>query len=334
MTGKTEKRMKKTETGQMDWYPTKSPKKKKKKSDHLVLILFCGFLVCCLMVYEAGAVRSRSLVTEKQTVFSNKLLNQAEILLLSDLHSDSFGRDNEDLLSAVKKEAEIAEIIVLAGDIIDDQDSDPENELDFCRKLTEIKPVYFSPGNSELARDDWPKIQEDLEEMGISVLDRKAVRISLNGNDVLIGGLYDYSFALNGKDTVEEESMDPQTLAFLHKMKEAPGFKLVISHRPDSFWLNQSGNYWDLDLVLSGHTHGGQVIIPGVGGLWAPDQGWFPEACGGLVFNEDLPVVISAGLSSGKQKLPRWNNPATITLISLQTDRFAHQEFSQNRSLF
>lgn len=318
----------------MDWYPAKTAKKENKKSDHLILILFCGFLVCCLLVYEAGAVRSRSIVTEKQTVFSNKLLNQAEIMLLSDLHSDSFGRDNEDLLNAVKKEAEEVQIIVLAGDIFDDQDPDPENELAFCRKLTEIRPVYFSPGNSELARADWSELREDLEEMGIPVLDQKTVRISLNGNDILLGGLYDYSFALDGTGTVEKEKMDPQTVAFLQHMKEEPGFKLVISHRPDSFWMNKSGNYWNLDLVLSGHTHGGQVIIPAVGGLWAPDQGWFPEACSGMVFNEALPVVISPGLSSGKQKLPRWNNPATITLISLQTDRFAHQNFSNNLAMF
>lgn len=326
--------MKKPQTQQMEWYESRSRKKREKKPDRWPLILTCSFLCCCLLLYGAGAARSRVLTVDKQTVFSGKLLNQAGILLLSDLHSDSFGQENEELLNAIKKQAEQVQIIVLAGDVIDDQDPDPKEELEFCRKLSEIRPVCFSPGNSELARNDWPSLKENLENMGIPVLDKEYFRVSLNGNDVFLGGLYDYSFALNGNDTVEEERMDPQTVQFLQDLKEEQGFKIVISHRPDSFYFNQSGNYWELDLVVSGHTHGGQAVLPGVGGIWAPDQGWFPEASRGMVFNEDLPIVISSGLSSGTQKLPRWNNPATISLVSLQPDRFAHQTSARKQRIY
>lgn len=283
-----------------------------------VLAGLCLLLILAVLIYWMGAARSRTLVLDEQTVYSEKLSSQAGILMLADLHSDAFGDGNEYLLDLVSRQADKAQIIVLGGDIIDDEDSDPSDELELCRKLRQIRPVYYFPGNSELAREGWPGLMEDLEAMEIPVLDQETVHLSLSGNDVILGGLYDYSFALNGKNTVEEEQMDPATVSCLQTMRNDPGFRLMVSHRPDSFLFSQSGNYWDLDLVLSGHTHGGQVVLPVLGGIWAPDQGWFPETVRGQVFNEDLPVVISPGLSSGRQKLPRWNNPGTVTLVTLK----------------
>ena len=308
--------MKKPQTQQMEWYESRSRKKREKKPDRWPLILTCSFLACCLLLYGAGAARSRVLTVDKQTVFSGKLLNQAGILLLSDLHSDSFGQENEELLNAIKKQAEQVQIIVLAGDIIDDQDPDPKEELEFCRKLSEIRPVCFSPGNSELARNDWPSLKENLENMGIPVLDKEYFRVSLNGNDVFLGGLYDYSFALNGNDTVEEERMDPQTVQFLQDLKEEQGFKIVISHRPDSFYFNQSGNYWELDLVVSGHTHGGQSALVPLSWRSRDLQSRYNK---GLYTENGVQLYVTSGIGTTHISA-RFLMPPSITIITAGID--------------
>lgn len=288
-----------------------------KNKKRLWLLLAAVLLIGVSLFLVYGTLRAHMLNVKEQMVVSDQIQTPFEFLVLSDLHSDSFGEDNADLVNVVSSAADQAQFIILAGDLVDDEAPDAENVLSLCSKLQEILPVYYFPGNSELAREDWNEIQEKLKQMGIPVLDKEAVQLDLNGNPVLLGGLYDYSFALNGEDTVEPEKMDPETVNFLQEMKDFDGFRLVVSHRPDSFFLNRSGNFWDMDLVVSGHTHGGQIILPGGQGLWAPDQGWLPQADSGLVYNEDLPIVITAGLSSGKQKLPRWNNPGEVLLVKV-----------------
>lgn len=291
------------------------PAGKNRKRFWILLAAVLLLSVCLFLVY--GTLRTHTLIVYEQQVVSDKIQTPFEFLVLSDLHSDSFGEDNEDLVKTVTAAADQTQFIVLAGDLVDEEAQDAENVLSLCSKLQEILPVYYFPGNSELAREDWNEIQEKLKQIGIPVLDKEVFQLDLNGNPVLLGGLYDYSFALNGEDTVDTEKMDPETVDFLQEMKDFDGFRLVVSHRPDSFFLNRSGNFWDLDLVISGHTHGGQIVLPGGQGLWAPDQGWLPQADSGLVYNEDLPIVITSGLSSGKQKLPRWNNPGEVLLVKV-----------------
>ena len=82
---------------------------------------------------------------------------------------------------------------------------------------------------------------------------------------------------------------------------------------------------YPFDLVLSGHTHGGQVRIPLlVNGLFAPDQGWFPQYAGGLYEVGETSLVVSRGLSY-YPRLPRVFDPPEVVVIDVEGTRKAAQ---------
>lgn len=83
------------------------------------------------------------------------------------------------------------------------------------------------------------------------------------------------------------------------------------------FILGEASKTWDIDLVVSGHTHGGQFVVPFLDGLWAPEQQWFPEYVHGFYEKDKLNIFITSGLSSNKKLLPRFNNPAEIVSLTL-----------------
>ena len=310
----------------LEWYsqPSMKPEEKKPRNRWIPILTVIA-LVGAMLTREKGMQNSHTLVQEEVTVASEKIKNPFSFLLLSDLHSDSFGKDNQDLIRTISTQADRAEFIILAGDMVDDDAESIDSVVSLCQQLRQLRPVYYTPGNSELARADWPDLLDKLEALDIPVLEKTSVSIVVHGNPIVLGGLYDYSFALNGNDTVEEDLMDSDTVSFLETMKNAEGFKLTVSHRPDSFYFNESGNYWDMDLVVSGHTHGGQVILPGDIGVWAPDYGWFPEVDSGVYHIEDLTIVVTAGLSSGKEAMPRWNNPGVIEMVHVIPESSAGQ---------
>ena len=92
---------------------------------------------------------------------------------------------------------------------------------------------------------------------------------------------------------------------------------ILLSHRPELFESYVSCN---IDLVLSGHAHGGQFRLPFIGGLIAPDQGIFPKYDAGLFTNGSTNMIVSRGL--GNSIIPiRFNNrPEVIVIELLNTD--------------
>ena len=122
-----------------------------------------------------------------------------------------------------------------------------------------------------------------------------------------LGGLYDYAFGLNGNNDALAAPND--TLSFLKDFQNTDRMKIMLSHRPDSFIFGDASKVWDVDLVISGHNHGGQVVIPFFGGLYGGDQGWFPEYIHGMYQKDNILLFETSGLGSDKQKLPRFNNP-------------------------
>ena len=77
--------------------------------------------------------------------------------------------------------------------------------------------------------------------------------------------MYDYAFALDGNNTTTKESMRPSLYRFLTDFQNTNSYRLMMAHRPDSFIFGDAAKTWDIDLVVSGHNHGGQVILPVLG---------------------------------------------------------------------
>ena len=104
---------------------------------------------------------------------------------------------------------------------------------------------------------------------------------------------------------------------FLEEFQNTDRYKIMLCHRPDSFVFGDASDYWKIDLVISGHDHGGQVVIPFKGGLYGGDQGWFPPYVHGLYRTGRIRLFVTSGLSSEKQKLPRWNNRPEIAVLNV-----------------
>ena len=161
-----------------------------------------------------------------------------------------------------------------------------------------------------------PDLIEELESAGAIVLEKKYVDIEINGALVRLGGMYDYAFGLDGDNTALSAPED--VLVFLEDFQDTDRIKIMLSHRPDSFIFGDASEVWDIDLVISGHNHGGQVVLPFFGGLYGGDQGWFPTYVHGLYEKGNLQMFITSGLGSDRQKLPRFNNPPEVAVLVIE----------------
>ena len=248
-----------------------------------------------------------SLETEYYTITDKKIpeaFSGYRIAHVSDLHNATIGKGNSRLLSAIR-DAE-PDIIVITGDLVDSRKTDMDVAFDFVRKAAQIAPVLYVSGNHE-ARLDYAAIRRGLQEAGANILD-DAKMIHGNGVESLAFlGLADRSFS-----SAEEMSEKLDCL-----IRETSGYRILLCHRPELFDIFQEK---DIDLMLSGHVHGGQVRIPFLGGLYTPDQGLFPKYDAGLFEAEGSRLLISRGL--GDTILPlRIGNRHVLPVIELRSSK-------------
>lgn len=283
----------------------------------IVLIVIALFML--LLVWGFFSSYHILTVTEYE-VSSDKVAGEVNVVLISDLHNHSFGRNNSSLVKRIRKLQ--PDLILLAGDFLNSDSPDDQVPLAFIPQLADIAPVYYSLGNQEeeyLKRPDGSTLITNLENAGVILLDKKYVKVKANSTDIVIGGMYDYAFGYDGYGHMDKSEMPEDTLAFLEAFQAEQAFKIMMAHRPDSFLFGDAEETWDIDLVLSGHLHGGQVIVPFKGGLYGGDFGWFPKyAFGEFHFSAVKTMIITRGLGTGRQKLPRFNNMPEIVFIHLR----------------
>ena len=209
---------------------------------------------------------------------------RVKIAHISDLHDSP---DYPEILRILEDER--ADFIVVTGDFSNRYKATYENGLEFLRKAAKSKPVFLSYGNHEVSCN----VKKDiLEKTGAAVLDNEFMR----HDKFIIGGL--------------TSSKSFSDFEFLDKFSaEKNGFKLLLCHHPEFY--NRFLKGYDIDLILAGHAHGGQVRLPFIGGLFSPGQGLFPQLTSGIHFDK---LVISRGLGN-PNKLPRWFNRPEIVFI-------------------
>lgn len=185
--------------------------------------------------------------------------------------------------------------------------------------LAEIAPVYFAWGNHELdyMAAGHEKLAAEVEAAGAVILEKNWVDTTVNGAELRLGGLYAYAFAQDDHNTCDPSRMDPEVYQFLLDYQDTDRCKVMLSHRPDSFALGEASATWDVDLVISGHDHGGQVVLPLLGGLYGGDQGFFPEYVHGIYEKDNIRLAITSGLGTQRQRLPRFRNPPEIMVLDL-----------------
>ena len=262
-----------------------------------------------------------SLEVEEYIVKSDRIESEVKIVLISDLHDHTFGERNEELVRMLRRQK--PDLILMAGDMINDVSEDSHVAVELIHQAKEIAPVYYSLGNQEedYIKKETSDLVTELKEAGAIVLDESYRDIKVNGNSIRMGGMYDYAFALDGNNTTRKKNMRPSLYRFLTDFQNTDAFRLMMAHRPDSFVFGDAASTWKIDLVVSGHNHGGQVILPVLGGLYGGDQGWFPPYLEGIHHFETVEnMIITRGLGSGKEKLPRFNNRPEIAMIHLEKE--------------
>ncbi len=235
---------------------------------------------------------NNALTVTKYQIGAPKDLN---IVQLSDLHGKSFGKNGEKLFKSVQ--ALSPDIIAITGDIIHKyEERDIQTAIYTIERLKKIAPVYFVSGNHEMRSTRYRKLRESLKEAGATVLDNSFVELD--------------NITLYGLNCASQRN---STLSNL--VKSDNNFKILLAHKPQFIEKFESV---ELDLVLSGHTHGGQWRIPFTNvGVYSPGQGLFPKYCGGLYALKNSTLIVSRGLGNSQCPFRLFNRPE-ITLIVLK----------------
>lgn len=230
-----------------------------------------------------------------------------KIAQISDLHNAQFGNENAMLIRLLKEAS--PDIIVITGDIVDSTHTDMDTAIAFVRNIVEIAPCYYVTGNHEAwLGSDYNELENALIEEGVIVLHDEAVTLEKEGQIIQMIGVDDPDFSYIAADKIIS--------AKLENINITQEFTLMLSHRPELF---DSYVENEIDLVLSGHAHGGQVRIPLIGGLIAPDQGLFPKYDAGVYSEGNTTMVVSRGI--GNSVIPiRINNRPEIVLIEFQSE--------------
>jgi len=286
-------------------------KTNQKKRTKIITLSVIGMALVMLIIWIAWG--NKTLELNSYTISSDRLPDAFygfRIAQVSDLHNAEMGKDNEKLISMLV-DAE-PDIIVITGDMIDSRNTKVDVALSFAEQAVKVAPCYYVTGNHEARVNEYSDLKDGLLELGVIVLEDARTEIELSGETITLIGVDDPSFKtdyLFGDDeTVMKGKLDELT-------SEDDGYTVLLSHRPELFDIYVES---DVDLVFSGHAHGGQFRLPFIGGVAAPNQGLFPKYDAGIYTEGKTDMVVSRGV--GNSIIPfRVNNRPEVILIELTT---------------
>lgn len=279
--------------------------------------MFCilFFIILILIAFGGIVISKYGLTVTMYEIEINKVSSSLKIVQISDLHNTEFGSDNTRLLQNVKKQS--PDLILVTGDLLNSDDASTDIAINILHRLSEIAPVYVSLGNHEVEYNEEynTDIKALYESAGATVLDKQYKDIEIKGQKIRLGGIYGYCLSDKYLKTGEANQDECD---FLEDFQNTELYTVLMCHMPVCWIENDGIDEWKVDLILAGHAHGGQIRIPFVGGVWAPDQGWFPGKESGLYYSSDgsKALILSRGLGS-RELIPRFNNIPEIVVVDL-----------------
>jgi predicted MPP superfamily phosphohydrolase len=230
------------------------------------------------------------------------------IVQISDLHNKRFGAEQRRLLKHIEK-AE-PDIIFVTGDLIDAGRTDINAAMELIDGAVKLAHVYYVSGNHEARSGVYAQLRERLLRSGTAVLDNEAAVVEVNGARLNLIGLADPAFGSQSGDRAMREMLD--TL----RIDDGLVLNILLSHRPEFFGLYAGSG---MDLVFSGHAHGGQIRLPFVGGLIAPGQGFFPKYTSDAYKQDGATMAVSRGLGNSIAPVRVFNRPEVV-VTTLHSD--------------
>ncbi|KGR75687.1 metallophosphoesterase [Ureibacillus manganicus] len=261
----------------------------------LLIILIVG---AYLFLY----INNHWIVTTEHVFESEKVPENFDgfrITQISDLHDALFGENQEHLVEKVRET--YPDVIFLTGDVIDSNRYDLEQSLTAVREFVKIADVYYVIGNHEVASNKIDEIYDAMKQLGVKILPNVSTTINQNGESIELIGIED---PLNGHET-------QWMLDLAREKTNGSTLQILLAHRPE-FFKTYVRN--DMDMVFSGHAHGGQVRIPFVGGLVAPGQGFLPTYTAGAYKEADTTMFVSRGLGNSTVPFRILNLPEIVVV--------------------
>lgn len=260
--------------------------------------------VLAILVALALIALDERLILRTYTVVSPKLTAEVRLAVVTDFHSSDNADDVVAMVASCAPDA-----VLMVGDMFDDDTANrpTERTLSLMRQLSALYPCYYVSGNHEAWTGEMDALYQQTEEAGVTVLRMSSGVLTVRGQRIALCGVPDpYEMVFSGAPDTEEQIR--QALEDV----DSADFTVLLAHRPE---LLAKYAQFPLDLVVSGHAHGGQVRIPGVlNGLYAPNQGWFPKLAGGAYTQDGTTLIVSRGLAV-RTRLPRIFNRPEVVLV-------------------
>jgi len=288
-----------------------------------------GVLLIILLILTIPGIilfidsNTRLVTTEYKLNYSDlpEAFDRYRIVVLADVHGALHGENNETLIDAVR-DAD-PDMIAIVGDLIDRyQPRKPvEKQLEIAQTLVDglmtVAPVYFVTGNHEWDSGEVRPLLSLLEESGVIVLQnqyRLLAPASTSGENAEDG-----TIILAGVDDPNgpADMVKPDEFIGNIRQKENPGFIVVLSHRNSNLKMYDK---LEVDLVLSGHAHGGMVRLPFTDGLIGPQNDFFPTFTSGVYSSGQTNMVVSRGVGNQLGWTRFLNNPEVV-VVELRVER-------------
>lgn len=271
----------------------------------ITLLLFCNF-------------QNKHLETTHYTYEAEQLgvdLDGYRIVQISDLHNAKFGKNNQKLVDRIRECA--PDMIVLTGDLVDSNHTNVDRAVQFVNEIVKICSVYYVTGNHEywLDTSEYENLMDGLASAGVIILDDQVVEISRGDAKFRLVGLDDRSLAdgtleaLLSDESIRNNQAEQKEETADNEDSGEKELTVVLAHEPE-YLARYAGT--GVDLVLSGHAHGGQFRLPFVGGIVAPDQGFLPEYTAGEYYMNGTEMIVSRGLGNSVIPVRLFNYPEIV----------------------
>ena len=283
-----------------------SKSKKKKIIIAVVVIATIAIVFISLLLWQNLTIKTSVYKLSKENLPEE--FKGFKIAQISDLHNAEFGKDNSKLLDILKQNR--PDIIVFTGDLVDSNHTNINISLSFAKEAVKIAPCYYVPGNHEawLDKAKYNNLVSQLINSGVVVLDNKIVYLEKEGAKIMLAGLCDPDFT--DADKIEQNGVLDK---WLGEIVNDDSFTVLLSHRPEAFDIYADHG---IDVVFCGHAHGGQFRLPFIGGLYAPNHGFFPKYDAGVYNKGNTSMVVSRGI--GNSVIPiRINNRPELVIAEL-----------------
>jgi uncharacterized protein len=283
----------------------------KQKTKKRLVYFLLGIILLAYFFY----FQNNSIVTTEYDYSLKRVpesFDEYKIVQLSDLHGKTFGKNQSELLKKVSKVN--PNLIVFTGDLVDSRRYSEENSLVLMKELVQIAPVYYVTGNHEWRSGKFNSLEDELKSAGVQVMRNAVEELNKGKDNILLLGIDDPAGV---SESYSEEAVTEQSIRnTLKEGNDDESIKILLAHRPE---LISSYSKFPMDLVFSGHAHGGQFRIPFVGGVVAPNQGLFPEYTSGKHMVDKTTMIVNRGLGNSIIPIRIFNRPEIVVLTLRKT---------------